>query len=332
MANRRRYVALTTLGLLAVAGVVFYLSGFPGDRTGPGSQPKDAPEEPARVQRFTTEPRISLFVKQTGERRELPIEEYVAGVVAGEMWENWPESAYAAQAILARTFTLEFMGRGGTRSLHGTDVSSDPTEAQAYNPSRISDVIRRAVNRTRGEVLTFNGRYARAWFHSYSGGQTTTPEEGLGVRVTDAPYLRPVRLPNNTVVPAQFKSWRAEFSEQELTSALAKAGIDVGAIQGMRVAARGPTGRITRVDLSGTSGRASISGNGLRVALGPERMKSTLVRTFQFSNGRLVVAGTGSGHGVGLSQWDALMMARQGKTPEQIVQTFYPGTRIEKLW
>lgn len=327
MSAKRRYATLTTLGLLAVAGLVFYLSGFPGQRSTP-----ERMGPPARVQRFQREPTISLFVNETGERRELPIEEYVAGVVAGEMWEDWPENAYAAQAILARTFTLEFMARGGTRQLHGTDMSTDPVEAQAYNPSKITDVIRRAVQRTRGKVLTYGGRYVRAWFHAYSGGQTTTPEEGLGLAGANAPYLRPVKLPANPLVPAEFRSWRAEFTESELRSALARAGVDVGQVRQIRISARGPTGRVTRVEVAGSGGRRTISGNALRLALGPERMRSTLVSTFQFANGRLVVAGTGSGHGVGLSQWDALLMARQGRSPEAIVQTFYPGTRLEKLW
>lgn len=327
MHSRRRAAALTTLGLLVAAGLVFYLSGFPGERSGSGTMPP-----PARVQRFDKEPTISLFLNETGERRELPIEEYVAGVVAGEMWEGWPEAAYAAQAILARTFTLEFMARGGTRSLHGTDVSTDPEEAQAYNPARITDVIRRAVEATRGQVLTYGGRYVRAWFHAYSGGQTTTPQEGLGLPGEKQPYLRAIRLPDNPLVPAEFKSWRVEMSEPELRAALARAGVDVGTIRQVQVAARGPTRRITQVRVTGERGSRTLSGNAFRLAVGADRMRSTLASTFQFSGGRLAVAGTGSGHGVGLSQWDALLMARQGRSPQAIVQTFYPGTRIEKLW
>lgn len=327
MTSRRRAAVLTTLGLLVAAGLVFYLSGFPGERSDSGSLPPAS-----RVQRFEREPTVSLFVKETGERKELPIEEYVAGVVAGEMWENWPERAYAAQAILARTFTLEFMARGGTRSLHGTDLSTDPEEAQAYNASKISDAIRRAVDATRGQVLTYDGRYVRAWFHAYSGGQTTTPREGLGLQEVDEPYLRPVKLPDNPLVPDQFKSWRVELTEPELRQALASAGVDVGTIQQVRVAARGPTQRITEVEVIGESGRRTLTGNQFRLAVGADRMRSTLASTFEFGGRRLVVAGTGSGHGVGLSQWDALLMARQGRTPQAIVQTFYPGTRIEKLW
>ncbi|HEY8486617.1 MAG TPA: SpoIID/LytB domain-containing protein [Limnochordales bacterium] len=318
--------ALTAAVALAVAALAFYLSGWPG-RT-----PQQLPSEPGRVQRFDREPRITLYDHRSRTRTTLPMEQYVAGVVAGEMWENWPQAAYAAQAILARTFTLDFLAQGGLRQAYGADISTDPEEAQAYNPANITPVIRRAVDSTRGQVLTYGGRYARAWFHAYSGGETTTPQEGLGMSGPQPPYLRPVRLPENPLVPQQFRHWRAEFSTEEVARALARRGVDVGDIQRVQIAARGPTGRITEVEVAGSRGVRRISGNDLRVALGPDRMRSTLVNTFQLRNGRLVVEGTGSGHGVGLSQWDALLLARQGKSPQQIVATFYPGAKIEKLW
>src|SRR5690606_25717628 len=111
---------------------------------------------------------------ETGEKKDMPIEEYITGVVAGEMKPNWPLEAYAAQAILARSFTMEFISRGGTRAKHGTDISTDHEEAQAYNANNITPIIRRAVEMTRGEVMTYRDQYIRAWFHSYSGGHTTT--------------------------------------------------------------------------------------------------------------------------------------------------------------
>ena len=95
-----------------------------------------------------------MYIKEDDRKEEMPIEEYIAGVVAGEMKPNWPLEAYAAQAILARSFTMEFISRGGTRALHGTDISTDHEEAQAYNADNITPIIRRAVEMTRGEVMT----------------------------------------------------------------------------------------------------------------------------------------------------------------------------------
>ena len=323
MRSRRNTIA--TAVLLAIAAIGFYLSGWPGGQPAP-------PPEPGKVQRFDQEPRLTLYVKQTDERQTLPMEEYVAGVVAGEMWESWPQAAYAAQALLVRTFTLDYISQGGARERYGADITTDPEEAQAYNPSRITPVIRRAVEQTRGQVLTHGDGYVKAWFHAYSGGQTTTPQEGLGLSGQQPPYLKPVRLPDNPLVPEQFRNWRAEFSDAEVRRALAARGVDVGTIRRLQVVARGPTGRITEVEVEGSSGTRRISGPDLRMALGADRMRSTLVKTFQFRDGRLVVEGTGSGHGVGLSQWDALLLARQGRSAEEIIRTFYPGVRIQRLW
>ncbi|MGB4249493.1 MAG: stage II sporulation protein SpoIID, partial [Limnochordia bacterium] len=62
------------------------------------------------------------------------------------------------------------------------------------------------------------------------------------------------------------------------------------------------------------------------------KMKSTLVREFSFQDGVLRISGTGYGHGVGLSQWDAFMLAKEGKSPEEIVQTFFEGVTIRKIY
>ena len=101
-------------------------------------------------------------MKDSGQKKQMDVEEYLAGVVAGEMKPGWPLNAYAAQAIVARTFTMEFLARGGTGKLHGTDISTDEKEAQAYNVASITPAIRRAVAMTRGQVLVYKNRYIKA--------------------------------------------------------------------------------------------------------------------------------------------------------------------------
>lgn len=103
------------------------------------------------------EPVVSLYRHGTGERRTIPMEEYVAGVVAAEMDPRWPVEALAAQAVIARTFAVERLARGGVRGVHGTDVCDDPGHFQAYDPDAITPQVRRAVARTRGLVLTYGG-------------------------------------------------------------------------------------------------------------------------------------------------------------------------------
>lgn len=274
------------------------------------------------------EPRV-VVVQADGERKEMSIEEYVAGVVAGEMKEGWPEEAYAAQAILARTFALRYMEESG-----GNEIPAEHEKAQAYAPENITPVIRRAVERTRGEVVTYRGEPINAWFHAYSGGETATAREGLGFADAEPPYIKSVKVPENNVVDEELKNWRATFSPEEIRRALKEThDIDVGTIRRIEATEKGPTGRLTRVTIVGSEGRETLSGHEFRLALGAFKMKSAKVTEFDFDPEEgLTVEGTGFGHGVGLSQWDALMFARDGRSPEDIVRFFYQDVEIEQRW
>lgn len=275
------------------------------------------------------EPTVSVFISETGEKRTMPIETYIEGVVAGEMREGWPVEAYAAQAILARSFTMDFLERGGTRESHGTDISTDPQEAQAYNASNVTSAIKKAVQMTRGEVMVYRNRFVRAWFHSYSGGVTASAKEGLAFGGAEPPYLRTVRLPENKFVPADLKHWVAEYPVGAIPSIL---GVNTGSVRQIKVLGKGPSGRATTLRIIGDAGSATLSGPALRLALDPLRVKSTLLTGLRVEGDTLIIEGKGFGHGVGLSQWDALMLAKQGKEPEEIVRTFFKGVEIRKLW
>ena len=75
-----------------------------------------------------------------------------------------------------------------------------------------------------------------------------------------------------------------------------------------------------------------MDGTAFRLALGADKMKSTRVSKLEVDQDMLVIEGTGYGHGVGLSQWDAYMFAKEGKSPEEIVQFFFNDIEIQKLW
>ncbi|NLM53830.1 MAG: hypothetical protein GX195_02730 [Firmicutes bacterium] len=97
------------------------------------------------VRELDQEPQVSVYMHETGQIKEMPMEEYVAAVVAGEMFPDWPVEAYAAQAIFARSFTMDFMAAGGVKDKYGADVSTNITETQAFNAEAVTDDIRRAV-------------------------------------------------------------------------------------------------------------------------------------------------------------------------------------------
>lgn len=293
----------------------------------------------AGPERTGEEPRVQVVVDpDSGRTEEMPLEEYVQGVVGGEMGrlpsaegreEDWPEAAYAAQAILARSFIMAWLEENPDKP-----ISVDVTEAQAYRPDNITPVIQRAVESTRGEAIQYRGKPVKAWFHSYAGGATASAKEGLNYEAEEPGYVRSVELPENEFAPPDVKDWSMSVPLGELQEKLAEAGVDVGAVQDVRIDELGPTGRVTRLTVTGTQGSQSMHGAEFRLAVGPEVMKSTLVDpgSFRVVEERLVAEGTGFGHGVGLSQWDAYKMAKEGKSPEEIVEAFFQDIEIVKLW
>lgn len=291
-----------------------------------------------RAAPLRAEPRVTVVDPKTNTRRALPMEEYVRGVVAGEMGQlpaaglakgDWPPAAYEAQAILARSFAMERLSRG--RGKEGA-ISTDVEEAQAYRPEGITPAIERAVAATRGKTLTHNNAYVRAWFHSYSGGRTATAGEGLGFS-PEPPYIKSVELSDNPYPPPQFNRWQATYSLTEVAQHLkAEGGVDIGQLTQVQIAEKGPSGRITRVALTGANGARQVAGPEFRLALGPERMRSTLVDRFEVRGGQLMMSGRGFGHGVGLSQWDAYLFARQGWSAERILQHFFRDVQIRQVW
>lgn len=294
---------------------------------------RDAQNEDRMVDEFESEPEISLYVNETGETKQVKIEEYIAGVVAGEMLPDWPVNAYAAQAILARTFTLAKMSEGGMREEYGTDMSTDKEETQAYGPEAVSDEIRDAVAATRGMILAHKGEYVRGWFHAASGGQTTLAKDGLAYEEDEPPYTKSVEVPAELQhIPREELNWEATYSLGEITSLLNDAGHSVGQVQRVSIVEKDQTGRATLIRVEHGGGSTDLPGAVFRNAIGPDRMRSTLVTAFDSSSAGVQMEGRGFGHGVGMSQWGAYGMAREGRSPEDIVTYFFDEVEVQKLW
>ncbi len=315
--NKNRAVVLG-IALVAIATVSFLISWSGNDRN--------------IFRELDEEPQITIYVNERQEIIKLPLEEYIAGVVAGEMFPDWPVEAYAAQAIFARSFTMDFISKRGVQDKYGADVSTSIEETQAFNPGAVTEQIKEGVQMTRGQVMTYDNRYVRGWFHAYSGGKTTRAKEGLDYREEEPPFTKSVSLPENQFVPDDVKLWTVEYGASELKSLLTTKGLNVGDITELTIVERGESGRVTKILVKGTQGEQEISGPEFRLALDSTKMKSTLVEEFNYADGVLKISGTGYGHGVGLSQWDAYMLAKQGKNPEQIVGTFFKGVKVRKMY
>lgn len=271
----------------------------------------------------TTEPTISVYMTDTGQVKNMPLETYLEGVVAAEMEPTWPQQALEAQAIVARTFTMKKIQDGGV-SARGTNASTSPEEFQAYNASRVNDNVKKAVTSTRGQVVTYSGKPINAWFHASSGGITASAAEGLGYKKEATPYVIPV----NDVQAEPAHPWYATFPADAVSKAAAAVGVNVGPVTSIKIGRKGPSGRAETIVINGKD----VPAPSFRIALGDKTMKSTLLDKVSLSDGKVHMSGRGYGHGVGMSQWGAWMMAQQGKTAKDIVGYYYRGIKVASLW
>ena len=201
------------------------------------------------VRELEREPQVSVYMHETGEIREMPMEEYIAAVVAGEMFPDWPVEAYAAQAIFARSFTMDFISAGGVKDKYGADVSTNIEETQAFNAEAVTDDIRRAVEMTRGEVMVYDNRYVRAGSTPIQGITAQAKEVGLSRRRTA--LTASVELPKTNMFPKMWLIGKLSMMHKNC-AALADSGIDVGEITDVKILERGPTERITKIQIDGS--------------------------------------------------------------------------------
>lgn len=312
---------------ILIRTVVFLLVGC---LLAAGCTRKQAPAPKPAPQPQGDEPTISLFINKTGEKKNLKMEEYIQGVVAAEMDTKWPVNALAAQAILARTFTLENINAGRVKKLHGTDASTSVEEFQAYDPSKINDNVKKAVEETRGEVVTVNNNPIHAWFSACDGGISASAEEGLAYTKEPTPFIKAGAQDGClAITEPKNKAWETRIPVGEVRAAVQRTtGKDPGAINSASIEKKGPSGRAEQVRV----GNVSVSGPSLRLALGSEKVRSMLLSDLRVEGGQLVLTGKGFGHGVGMCQWGARLMAEQGKSPEDIVMFYYQNVEIQKKW
>ncbi len=272
-------------------------------------------------------PILKVYDTQSEKIEEMDLETYVMGVLAGEMKNDWPLEALKAQAILARTFVLKFVETKDSK-YEGADISTDVSEAQAYSEANINEAIRTAVEQTRGMVLSYEGELPQAWFHAHAGGKTELPSVALDYKQGDPAYLTVVDSPDSEDAPEDVKNWTATFTAEQVGKACADTGVQTGTVESIEIDSRGESGRVERFKINGVS----VSAPSLRIQIGANKLKSTLIDRVTIQDGKVTFEGRGFGHGVGLSQWGAYAMAEDGKNAEEIVLHYFQGVGIARIW
>lgn len=290
-------------------------------------------EVPKLPERFANKTASEMVLKiydiKTKQITELPLEEYLYGVLAGEMRKDWPAEALKAQAIIARTFLMQFLTENEASKVNpDADISTDPEESQAYDATGIDDNIKKAVNDTSGMVIAYEGKFVRAWFHSASGGKTADAVEGLDFQEENPPYIQSVES-DESEVPKEFSEWENTFTADEISTALTTIGIGAEKeVSDIKLGKTGPSGRTTTIVVNGNE----ISAPEFRLAMDPVKFRSTFITELKFDGSKMTVKGKGFGHGVGMPQWGAYQMANSGKKAEDIINYYFKGVAVVNLW
>ena len=246
----------------------------------------------------------------------LDLEDYVRGVVAAEMSRTWPLEALMAQAVAARTFALYRFGQrkksSWNLSLYDLAYRGDSAEFRAAD---------RAVELTRGVVMTYGGKPLPAYFHSTCGGRTASAQKVFDERP----------LPPLAGVECQWCSrsphyrWRAVLALEQVSQALVQWG--VARAESIEPLGTEPDGTATSVLVNGTT---QIAASKFRAAVDPHSLKSTHFAVNKEGES-FVFEGRGWGHGVGLCQWGARQQAAAGRNWLQILSYYYPGAALKKI-
>jgi stage II sporulation protein D len=291
--------------------------------------------------------KLKLIVNSDGTSFDVinlvPVEPYLAGVVGAEMPDYWETEALKAQAIAARTYCLYTKKRfGGNRNW---DVSKTAAHQVYRGVSAESAQIWNAVNQTRGQVLVckqIDGTedIFPAYYSSTCGGHTENSKNVFGdsfepLTGVDCPYCK-------DVAKHRFFFWpMIQFDKDDVTTKLLQRFPKLkllGEITNIRPAGQSDYrafSRLTKVKLLGSTGKSDfLRAEDLRLAIDPSgrKLRSTICKIVKLGDKWAFLSGRGWGHGVGMCQYGAEGMARGGKTTEQILWHYYPGSKIMTVY
>jgi stage II sporulation protein D len=276
------------------------------------------------------------------------VEDYLRGVVPLEIGGRslGEEAAVAAQAVAARSYAYTHIA-DPSRPYDMLATVMDQVYGGVDAERSMSDA---AVAATAGLVLKYRGVVVNAPYHSTCGGTTAAASEVW--RSSDEPYLAAVsdRVPGTADryycdIAPRFR-WTRTFTATEFRAALdrylreyasvpSRSGI--GKPEAVTIESRTPTGRARTLAIQTDHGRYTLRGNDIRFVLrqpGGEILNSTYFSIETERAGgrgaltRVVVRGTGYGHGIGMCQWGAIGRARAGQDFRTILRTYYPGTTV----
>ena len=271
------------------------------------------------------ENKINIRVLRNSNTVEnIPLEEYLVGVVSAEVPVSFEEEALKAQTVAARTYALKQME---SRKNESYDVKDD-TSSQVYQSDEqlrnkwkdkydeYINKVKKCIKETEGEYLTYNDQIIYAFFFSTSNGKTEDNKDVFG---QDLPYLKVVDSSFDEKETSGFVSQKT-FTLQEFYDKL-----NIGYSDNLNITDKTLTdsNRVRTITINGIT----FKGTDIRSKLS---LRSTDF-TIEKKDNNILITTKGYGHGVGMSQYGANALAKQNKTYEEILKYYYQGTNLKKL-
>lgn len=319
----RKYAAAGLALTVLLFGGAYLAAG------GPAAEPEPAAPETAAVHHDRD---VTLTIQDGDTTEQMTLERYLTGVVRGEMPASFEMEALRAQAAAERSYVYYQLAAGRKDAHPDADFCTDHTCCSAYLSETAAREkwggdfapwntrVEQAVSDTDGQVVLYNGRPILAVFHSSSAGRTAAAGD---VWSGDLPYLVSVDSPEGEeTVPNYYSTvtFTAAEAKEKLLAAHPELKLSGTPDRWFGAAAENGSGRVETVSVGGTD----IEGTELRRIFGLRSACFTVAADSESVTFRV----TGYGHGVGMSQYGANQLAREGKTWQEILEWYYTGATV----
>lgn len=247
-----------------------------------------------------------------------PLENYLYGVLPYEMNYTWPIEALKAQAVAARTYTLNSIKSTSGRSF---DLYDD-VRSQVYRGSgKVYDSIKTAVDSTRGQVLRYDGEIFFTYYHANCGGGT----DNVNIWNAMTPSIKPLQGASCKYDShSSSYSWKMTIPNEKITKYANSIGLK-GTIKDVVISKKTSSGRASYLTLKTTQGSKQISCARFRLGTG---IRSCKLTKLSVGSTQTAFEGHGYGHGIGMCQDGAKGMANEKFTYEQILKHYYPSSKL----
>lgn len=258
---------------------------------------------------------------------EVPWEEYFIGVLAKEMPETYEEETLKAQAVLIRTNFYRSLENSEDKVLSESYLNQKELEkkwsGEEYETNYIK--LKKAMDETANQVLYYNEAYAFVPFHQASNGKTRSGQEVLGS--ADYPYIVVRECPKDKEAEDEMQIYNMDYKEVQTKCQPFLVAVDkekaekTYSFSDFEIQEYDSAGYVSKLRIGDTV----CTGDQFRDALSLASSAFSL----QEGEGVLRITTTGKGHGLGLSQWTANELAKEGKSYEEILQKFFEGTNLK---